>query len=53
MARHKWTFKARLRAKAYGWKGTSLATKRLNEAVREIKKVADTDPVEADDGAVD
>jgi hypothetical protein len=52
MARHKWTFKARLRVKAYGWKGTSLATKRLNEAVREIKKVAKTDPVEAGDGAV-
>ena len=52
MARQKWTFKARFRSKSYGWKGTSLATKRLSEAVREIKRMAKTDPVEAGDGAV-
>lgn len=49
---HKWTFKARFRAKAYGWRGTALASKRLKEAVREIQKIAKSDPVLAADGAV-
>ena len=49
---HKWTFKARFRANAYGWKASSLASKRLKEAVSEIKKVAKKDPVLAADGAV-
>jgi len=35
---HKWTFKSRFRTNAYGWKGTTLASKRLKEAVSEIKK---------------
>ena len=35
-----WIFKSRFRAKTYGWKGSSLAVKRLKEAVAEIKKVA-------------
>jgi hypothetical protein len=52
MPAHKWTFKSRFRANAYGWKGTALATKRLKEAVSEIKKVAKSDPVTAADGAV-
>jgi len=52
MPTHKWTFKSRFRANAYGWKGTALATKRLKEAVSEIKKVAKTDLVTAADGAV-
>jgi len=39
---HKWTFKSRFRANAYGWKGSSLASKRLKEAVSEIKKVAES-----------
>ena len=52
MPAHKWTFKARFRANAYGWKGTALATKRLKEAVSEIKKVAKSDPIAAADGAV-
>jgi hypothetical protein len=47
-----WTFQARFRAKAYGWKGSSLAIKRLKEAVTEIKKAARTDAVRAADGAV-
>lgn len=47
-----WTFQARFRAKAYGWKGSSLAIKRLKEAVTEIKKAARTDAVWAADGAV-
>jgi len=52
MPAHKWTFKSRFRANAYGWKGTALATKRLKEAVSEIKKVAKTDLITAADGAV-
>ena len=49
---HKWQFKQRFRRGAYGWKGTSLASKRLREAVSEIKKVAKKDPVAAADGTV-
>jgi len=52
MPAHKWTFKSRFRTNAYGWKGTALASKRLKEAVSEIKKVAKSDPVTAADGAV-
>ena len=51
-ARHAWTFQARFRARAFGWKGTALATKRLREAVRELKQVAKTEPVVAAEGAV-
>ena len=50
--KHKWTFQARFRAKAFSWKGSSLAIKRLKEAVSEIKKAARTDAVLAADGAV-
>ncbi|NQV85302.1 MAG: hypothetical protein HQ494_15930 [Rhodospirillales bacterium] len=49
---HKWGFKARFRANAYGWRGSGLASKRLKEAVSEINKVAKRDPVEAGEGAV-
>ena len=49
---HKWAFKARFRTNAYGWKGTSLASKRLKEAVSEIKRVAKSDPVLAGEGCV-
>ena len=49
---HPWTFKARFRAKAYGWRGTALASKRLKEAVSEIRKVAKSDAVLAADGMV-
>ncbi len=52
IAKHPWAFKARFRSKAYGWKGSSLAIKRLKEAVSEIKNVARTDAVVAADGAV-
>ena len=48
----RWKFKAHFRAKAYGWRGTALASKRLQEAVSEIKKVAKTDPIASADGAV-
>ncbi len=50
--RHKWAFTARFRSRAYGWRGTGLATKRLKEAVTEIRKVARTDLVLAAEGAV-
>jgi len=51
-AKHTWTFKSRLRSRAFGWKGSHLACQRLKEAVAEIKKVARTDPVTAGDGIV-
>ena len=52
VASRKWQFKARMRARAYNWRGTALATTRLKEAVSEIKAAAKTDPVAAGDGAV-
>jgi hypothetical protein len=51
-ATHAWTFKSRLRSRAFGWKGSHLACPRLKEAVTEIKKVARIDPVTAGDGVV-
>lgn len=50
--KHSWTFKSRLRARTFGWKASSLAIKRIKEAVSEIRKVSRTDPVTAADGAV-
>ena len=44
-AKHTWAFKASLRARAFGWNGSSLACRRLSEAVSEIKKVAKVDAV--------
>jgi len=51
-ARHKWTFPARFRAGAYGWRASTLASQRLREAVSEIKKAAKTDPVLGAEGAI-
>ena len=48
---HKWTFRARFRRHAFGWKSQP-AIGRVKEAVSEIKKVARTDPVLAAEGAV-
>jgi hypothetical protein len=50
--KHKWTFTARFRSEAYGWRASALASKRLKEAVSEIRKVARKEPVVAADGAV-
>jgi hypothetical protein len=50
--KHGWTFKPRLRSRAFGWKGSHLACQRLKEAVTEIKKVARVDPVTVADGVV-
>ena len=48
----RWTFKARFRAGAYGWRGSALASKRLNEAVREIRAVAKSNRMLAAEGCV-
>lgn len=50
--KHNWAFPARFRSRAYGWKASSLASKRLKEAVAEVQRVARKDPVLAADGAV-
>lgn len=47
-----WQFKAKLRARAYGWRGSKLAIARLKEAASEIRSVAKSDPVAAGDGVV-
>ncbi len=52
MPKHKWTFKSRFRSRAYSWKGTQLASKRMKKAVSEIKKVAKTDSALAGEGVV-
>jgi hypothetical protein len=50
--KHKWTFRARFRYRAFGWEGSRFACQRLKEAVAEIKKIAKADSVTAADGAV-
>jgi yecA family protein len=52
VAKHPWTFRARLRARSFGWRSSRLAITRINEALREIRKVAKTDPPLAAEGAV-
>jgi hypothetical protein len=49
---HRWAFKSKFRARAYGWRGSALAGKRLKEAVGEIHVVAKSDPVRAGEGTV-
>ena len=48
---YKWTFRARFRRHAFGWRSQT-AVKRVNEAVREILKVARKNPVLGAEGAV-
>lgn len=48
---HKWTFRARFRRHAYGWKSQP-AIRRIKEAVSEIKKEVRKDPLLAAEGAV-
>jgi hypothetical protein len=50
-AAHKWTFRARFRRNAFGWRSQT-PIKRIREAVSEIKKVARKEPVVAAEGAV-
>ena len=52
MSRPTWTFPARFRFRALGWKGTAPASQRMKEALSEIKAVQRKDPVHAADGAV-
>jgi hypothetical protein len=49
---HKWMFKARFRARAFGWRGSKVAVVRLQEARSEIKQVARSDATVAADGFV-
>ena len=49
---HRWAFKSRFRSRAYGWRGSALASKRLKEAVGEITAVAKSDGVLAGEGIV-
>ena len=49
---HKWTFRNRLRAGAFGWRASKLASQRLKEAVSEIKAVNRKAPRTAADGAI-
>lgn len=51
-AKHKWGFKARMRAGAFGWRGSAKAVTRLKAAVSEIKAVRRKDPVAAAEGCV-
>jgi hypothetical protein len=49
---YRWSFKPRLRARVFGWRGSKTAIARLKEAASEIKAVNRTDPVAAGEGAV-
>jgi hypothetical protein len=49
--KHTWTFRARFRRHAFGWRSQP-AIKRIKEAVSEIKKAARKDPVLGAEGAV-
>ena len=53
MAKHKWKFKSYFRREAYGWNGTAKASKRMKEAVSEIKKVAKKDLALAGEGVIE
>ena len=47
---YKWEFRNRFRTNAFGWKGSALAIKRLDEAVKEIRKTKD--PIPRAEGAI-
>jgi tetratricopeptide (TPR) repeat protein len=50
--RHPWNFRPRWRARALGWRGSSLGVQRLKEALAEVKAVYRTNPVLAAEGVV-
>lgn len=52
VASHKWQFRSKFRANAYGWNGSRPAVDRLKAAVAEIRSVSKIDPVLAGDGVV-
>ncbi len=47
-----WTFRARFRRAAFGWRGSRLSIERLNEVLAEIRAAARHDPAHAAEGAV-
>lgn len=49
---YKWQFTAKLRTSAFCWRASQLATRRLQEAVLEIRKCGRQDPVLAAEGAI-
>jgi tetratricopeptide (TPR) repeat protein len=49
---HPWSFRPRLRARAFGWRGSKLAIERLKEALAEIGLANRSDPALAAEGAV-
>ena len=49
---HPWNFRQRLRTRAFGWRGSSLAITRLKEALAEVKAVYRAEPALAAEGAV-
>ena len=51
-ASRKWLFKNRLRARAFGWRGSGLVISRLKEAASEIRSVAKSDSLAAGEGVV-
>ncbi|OQB47606.1 MAG: hypothetical protein BWY02_02063 [bacterium ADurb.Bin157] len=53
MDKKNWTFKKYFRREAYGWKGTAKASKRMAEAVSEMKKAAKKDSALAGEGAIE
>ncbi len=53
MAKHKWKFKSYFRREVYGWNGTAKASKRMREAVSEIKKAAKKNSSLAGEGVVE
>lgn len=50
--KHKWTFRARFRRRAFGWRGSRTAIQRIKEALSEIKAVARKDNLLGAEGAV-
>jgi tetratricopeptide (TPR) repeat protein len=49
---HAWAFRPRFRRRAFGWRGSLQAVKRVREAVSEIRQVARKDPLLGGEGAV-
>jgi hypothetical protein len=47
-----WHFKPYFRAKAFGWRGSQLAIKRIKEALKEINNINKTNKILAAEGAI-
>jgi hypothetical protein len=50
--KHKWAFKAGMRARSYNWKSSAKAIARLKSTVSEIKAVNRSDPAAAAEGVI-